>query len=204
MTEEHLDRIIRDADPYRPDVIGHLDGAKLALLEEIMSEPTPDSVVYAPQPRSRARRGVVRRFAGPLAAAAALIGVLAVSTMLRGHPDDRQAAPTGTPGPATSVVYSPVALKAAEENPRLLIDEPGWKVTNVWGFAEQQGAIMFSNAGRQVEMNWYPAGGYNGRYADRLDVSAPEAVQVDGWAGDVFRYSAKDFAVMLRPRDGVF
>ncbi|MFE9957567.1 hypothetical protein [Micromonospora sp. NPDC005299] len=204
MTEEHLDRLVRDADPYRPDVIGHLDGAQQALLEEIMSEPTLDRVAEAPQPGPRARRGLVRRFAGPLTAAAALIGVLAVSTMLRDHPDDRQAAPTGTPGPATSVVYSPVALKAAEENPRLLIDEPGWKVTNVWGFAKQQGAIAFSNGGRHVEMNWYPAAQYDGYHADRLNVSPPEAVKVDGWQGDLFRYSAKDFAVMLRPRDGVF
>ena len=49
MTEEHLERMVRDADPYRPDVIGHLDGAKQSLLEEIMSEPTLDRVVEPPQ-----------------------------------------------------------------------------------------------------------------------------------------------------------
>ncbi|WP_433286673.1 hypothetical protein [Micromonospora sp. CA-244673] len=209
MTEEHLDRMVRDADPYRPDVIGHLDGAEQALLEEIMSEPTPDRVAEAPQPRSRARRGLVRRLAGPLTAAAALIGVLAVVTVYGEPPEDRQAAPTETAGPTsagptTSIVFSPVALKAAEENPRLLIDEPGWQVTTVYGFAEKQGTIAFRNGEQQMDMNWYPADQYDGYHADRRHVSAPEAVKVDGWSGDLFRYGAEDFAVMLRPRDGVF
>ncbi|MEU5723504.1 hypothetical protein ABZ783_16990 [Micromonospora sp. NPDC047738] len=204
MTEEHFDRIVRDADPYPPDVIGHLAGAKQALLEEIMSEPTFHRVVAPPQPPSPANRGIVRRFAGALTAAAVLIGIVAVSTVLRQHPDDQQAAPTGIPGAGTPVVYSPVAMKAAEENPRLLIDQPGWQVTTVYGFAEQQGTVDFSNGGRQLEMNWYPAGQYDGYRTDRLHVSAPEPVTVDSWPGDLFRYSADDFAVMLRPRDGVF
>ncbi|WP_262284314.1 hypothetical protein [Micromonospora sp. MA102] len=209
MTEEHVDRLVRDADPYRPGFIGGLDGAKQALLEEIMSEPTPDRVAEAPQPRSRPRRGLVRRLAGPLTAAAALVGVLAVVTVHGQPPDDRQAAPTDTvgpttAGPTTSVAFSPVALQAAERNPRLLIDEPGWKVTTVYGFAEKQGTIAFRKGGRQLDMNWYPADQYAGYHADRRQVSAPEAVKVDGWSGDLFRYRSDDFAVMLRPRDGVF
>ncbi|MFC0033951.1 hypothetical protein ACFFMM_30950 [Micromonospora chaiyaphumensis] len=208
MTEEHVDRLVRDADPYRPEVIRHLDGAEQALLEEIMSEPTPDRVADAPR-RSRTRRGLVRRLAGPLTAAAALIGVLAVVTVYGEPPGDRRAAPTETvaptsAGPTTSIVFSPVALKAAEENPRLLIDEPGWQVTTVYGFAEKQGTIAFRNGGQQMDMNWYPADQYAGYHADRRNVSAPEAVKVDGWSGDLFRYSAEDFAVLLRPRDGVF
>lgn len=53
-------------------------------------------------------------------------------------------------------------------------------------------------------MNWYPAAGYDDYHKDRLEVSKPEPVKVDGWPGDLFRYSANDFAVMLRPRDGSF
>jgi hypothetical protein len=41
------------------------------------------------------------------------------------------------------------------------------------------------------------------RYTDRLAVSPAEPATVDGWTGHLFRYSAGDFAVMLRPRDGV-
>ncbi|MFI6262528.1 hypothetical protein [Micromonospora sp. NPDC051006] len=204
MTEEHLDRMVRDADPYRPDVIGHLDGARQSLLEEIVSEPTPGPVVEPPQTRPRPRRGMVRRFAGALTAAAVLTGVVAASTMLREHPVDRQAAPVDSPSASTPVVYSPVAMKAAEENPRLLINQRGWRATTVYGFAKQQGTIAFSNGGRQLEMNWYPADYYHDFYADRLNVSPPEPVRVDGWPGELFRYSVGDFAVMLRPRDGVF
>ncbi|MFG2012775.1 hypothetical protein ACGFNF_27295 [Micromonospora sp. NPDC048868] len=204
MTEEHLDRMVRDADPYRPAVIRRLDGAKQTLLEEIMSEPRLERVVESPPPRSRTGRGIVRRFAGALTAAAVLTGLLAVSTVLREHPDDSQAPPTDAASAGAPVVYSPVAMKAAEGNPRLLIDQPGWKVTTVYGFTEQQGTIAFSNDGRQLEMNWYPAGQYESFHADRLHVSPPQAVRVDGWLGDLFRYSSDDFAVMLRPRDGVF
>ncbi|SBT37400.1 hypothetical protein [Micromonospora auratinigra] len=207
MTEEHLDRLVRDADPYRPDVIGCLDGAKQSLLEEIMSQPTLERVAEPSPSAPRARRGRVRRLAGVLTAAAVLTGVFAVSTVLRQQPDEHRAAPPGTAavaGDGTAVVYSPVALKAAEQNPRLLIDQPGWQVISVWGFTEQQGKIVFRNGGRELAMDWYPGNQYGGYHADRLDVSAPQAVKVDGWPADLFRYGADEFAVMLRPRDGSF
>lgn len=210
MTEEHLDRMVRDADPYRPDLLGHLDGAEQTLLEEIMSEPTLAPVAEGPQPPARPRRTVVRRLAGVAAAAAVLAGALVVPVLLRADPDGDPsapaAAPDGRPGPASGVPvrYSPMVLKAAEQNPRLLIDQPGWRAVTVYGFADKQGTIAFRNGDRELEMNWYPAAEYAGFRADRLNVSDPEPVTVDGWSGDLFTYRADDFAVMLRPRDGVF
>ncbi|KKK07220.1 hypothetical protein [Micromonospora sp. HK10] len=212
MTEEHLDRMVRDADPYRPDLLGHLDGAEQTLLEEIMSEPTLTPVAEPPQPPGRPRRTVVRRLAGVFAAAAVLTGALVVPGLLRADPDGGRSGPAaGAPDPAgdpsasgAPVRYSPVALKAAEQNPRLLIDQPGWRATTVYGFTDQQGTIAFRNGDREVEMNWYPAAEYANFRADRLNVSDPEPVTVDGWSGDLFTYRADDFAVMLRPRDGVF
>ena len=197
MTEEHLARRIRDADPYRPDLIGHLDGAAQDLLEEIVS---------APQSPGRARRVMISRFAGAGVAAAVLAVVLVVSMMNVDRPEGHQASPaTGSSSDVTGViVYSAMVLKAAEENPRLLIDQPGWKPTTVYGFAEKEGTIAFRNGGRDLEMNWYPGGSYDSYHADRLEVSEAEPVTVDGWPGDLFRYSAGDFAVMLRPRDGSF
>ncbi|MFU8870998.1 hypothetical protein [Micromonospora sp. SL4-19] len=199
MTDKHLDQMVRDADPYRPDVIGHLDGAQQALLEEIMSVPTLHRVLEPPQARPPAPRSMVRRTAGALAAAAILAGVLALPAVLPEHQDDSLAAPTGTP-----IAYSAAALKAAEDNPRLLINRPGWKVTTVYGFAKQQGTIRFRNGRQELEMNWYPAGPYDGFYADRLTVSKPEPVTVDSFPGDLFIYNVGDFEVLLRPRDGVF
>ncbi|WP_089154762.1 hypothetical protein [Micromonospora sp. NBS 11-29] len=197
MTDDQLDQMVRDADPYRPDAVGHLDGAQQALLAEIMAAPTLQRILEPPPPRLPARRGRIRRTAGALAAAAVLAGALAVPAVLPERPADGPAA-------ATPVVYSAAAMKAAEENPRLLINRPGWKVTTVYGFAAQQGTIRFRNGRQELEMNWYPVGSYDDFHADRLAVGRPEPVTVDGWPGDLFAYSAGDFEVLLRPRDGVF
>jgi hypothetical protein len=203
MTDEHLDRLVRDADPYRPELIGRLDGADGSLLEEIMSVP----------PRPRMRPSTVRRFAGALVAASLVTGVLAVSTMPDADQSGHRAAPAvpseapvvhGSGPAATAMVYSAAVLKAAEANPRLLIDQPGWTATTVYGFTKQTGTIEFEHGPRRLTMTWYPADGYDSYYQDRLAVSRPEAVQVDGGAGSLFRYSDNDFAVMLRPRDGAF
>lgn len=196
MTDPHLDRVVRDADPYRPDAIGRVGAARQTLLEEIMSEPGHD---HAPRWRVWSRSVKVRRVAGALAAAAAVAGVLTLPAILRDQPDDRGSAAAGAP-----LVFPPGALQAAEDNPRLLIDEPGWKAIHVYGFAQEAGTIAFDNGVRQLEMNWYPADQYDSYYKDRLDVSAPEPAEVDGRPGNVFTYSAGDFAVMLRPRDGAF
>lgn len=203
MTDEHLDRMVRDADPYRPGAVGHLDEAAQDLLEEIMSmSSSRRPAAEPPGRRLRPRRAVVSGLAGASVAATLLAGVLAVSIM-RGQPDEPAIPPTTSEstGPAA---YSAMVLKAAEENPRLLIDQPGWTATTVYGFTEKVGTIAFSNGGRQVEMNWYPADQYDGYHKDRRHVSTPEPVRVDGWPADLFRYSATDFAVMLRPRDGSF
>jgi RNA polymerase sigma factor (sigma-70 family) len=207
MTDKHLDRMVRDADPYRPDVIRHLDGAAQNLLEEIMSTPTLDRVAEPPGTRRlRARRGIMSGLVGASVAATVLAGVLVVSTMKPDQPGGRQASPaTSSSSEATgTTTYSAMVLKAAEQNPRLLIDQPGWKATTVQGFAEETGEISFSNGGRQLTMNWFPAGRYDDFHEDRLRVSKPESVKVDGWPGDLFRYSASDFAVMLQPRSGSF
>ncbi|WP_406069628.1 hypothetical protein [Micromonospora sp. NBC_01638] len=201
MTEEHLDRLVREADPARLDVIGHLSGVKQTLLEEIMSDSTLDRFVEPPQRQPRAGRRV-RRFASVAAAVAVLASVLSGSVLLREPEEVGEADPAPTAG--APVVYSPVAMRAAEKNPRLLINRPGWKAATVYGFTQEQGTIVFRRGDRELEMNWYPAGNYADRYADRLNVSPPKAVQVDGWPGHLFEYSAGDFAVMLRPRDGVF
>jgi hypothetical protein len=135
-----------------------------------------------------------------VAAAAVLVAVLAVSVVVRHRstPARDQAAP------ATSTRWSAVALKAAEQNPRLLIDEPGWVAKTVYGFAEKNGTIRFVNGPRDLEMNWYPADQYEGYRRDRKAVSKPEPAQIQGWPGFVYTYSAGDFAMQLKPRDGVF
>jgi len=203
MTDEHLDRMVRDADPYRPDVAHHLDGAAQSLLEEIMSVPTLERVAEPPGKRPRIRRRLITAVAGASVAAAVLAGVFALSATNADRPGDRPGDRPAT-GSAVGVHYSALVLKAAEENPRLLINQPGWTATYVSGFTEKAGAITFSKGGKQLEMDWYPASQYASYHLDRLHVSKPVPVRVAGWPGERFRYTATDFAVMLRPRDVSF
>ncbi|MGC4869933.1 hypothetical protein ACLQ3B_31320 [Micromonospora sp. DT53] len=201
MTDEQLDRRVRDADPYRPEVVARLDGAAQDLLEEIMSTPILESVPEPPGRRPRPRRRVL----GGLATAGVAAAVLAVAFGIAMVKPDQPAASPETPSTAATpgtTSYSAMVLKAAEENPRLLIDQPGWKATDVDGFAKREGSITYRNGGRLIRMSWYEASEYDGRYKDRLQVSKPESVQVDRWPGDLFRYNEREFEVILQPRDG--
>ncbi|MEH1164503.1 hypothetical protein V6V47_03855 [Micromonospora sp. CPCC 205539] len=204
MTDEHLDRKVRDADPYRPEVIANLGGAAQDLLEEIMSTPTLETVTEPPGGRPRARRHLRSSLVSAGVAAAVLAVVFGVSMVKTDQPAGTDASPEVSSTPEAPITYSAMVLKAAEQNPRLLINQPGWKATAVYGFTKQVGAITFTNGGRHLEMNWYQARQYDGYHQSRLNVSKPEPVQVDRWPGELFRYSADEFAVMLRPRDGAF
>jgi hypothetical protein len=184
-----IDDQLHGADPYRPEIVRHLDGADQTLLEEIMSADR------MPAPWRR-------RLIAPIAAAAALIGVLAVSAAIRHErPATHEAA---RPTPTTTSDWSPLVLRAAEQNPRLLIQEPGWKITTVYGFTENTGTMRFTKGDHDLEVNWYPAKEYQGYYTGRLDVSKPEPGAVDGVEGTIFTYSASDFAIMLKPNDDTF
>ncbi|MBQ1023840.1 hypothetical protein [Micromonospora sp. C95] len=199
MTDEHLDRLVRDVDPYRPEIIRRLAGADEQLLEEIMSTPKLDSVPARP-----VRRTLVRRLAGPVAAAAAVAGVVA-ATVWSTPPDDRYAGPTGLPSVGTAAISGwELDLKAAQAHPRLLIDEPGWNATSVYGFAEETGTIEFRNGDRSLQMNWYPDEQYQDYYDDRLHVSRPEATTVADRPASIFTYRENDMSAMLRPQDGTF
>ncbi|GIF05141.1 hypothetical protein [Actinoplanes siamensis] len=189
MTDDRLDRLVRDADPYR---VRDLDGADQELLEEIMS--TPDVV------RKR------RRLLVPLATAAAVTGVVAAGAVLA---RERSTTEYAAPLPNISIAAPAAdawefALKAAEENPRLLITEPGWKITSVYGFADESGDIFFENGKRSLNITWYPAKYYQSYYTDRLAVSKPQPSAIGDWAGDVFTYGDSDFALLLHARDGSF
>ncbi|MBB2940718.1 hypothetical protein FB565_000422 [Actinoplanes lutulentus] len=197
MTDEHLDRQVRDADPYRPDLVARLEGAEQHLLEEIMSTPKLASVPL--------RRTLVRRLSAAVAAAAVIAVAVTASTLVRREPPEPYAGPVGLPGGSAGAISGwELDLKAAENLPRLLIDQPGWKATYVNGFDTENGSIRFEKDGRGLEMTWYPDQYYQSYYDDRLDVSAPEATTVAGRPADIFTYSASDFAVMLKAEGPTF
>ncbi len=192
MTDDRLDRMVREADPYRQL---DLHGADQELLEEIMS--TPVSLAEKRRPR---------RLLISLATAAAVTGVLSVGYLAHQRSTTEYAGPMpniSISAPAAGDSWT-FALKAAEENPRLLIDEPGWKIASIYGFADEKGDITFANGDRTLEINWYPEKEYADYNTDRLRVSKPDPSAVGDWPGSIFTYSADDFALMLHPRDGMF
>ncbi|MEK8107389.1 hypothetical protein NKG94_23720 [Micromonospora sp. M12] len=164
MTDEQLDRRVRDADPYRPEVIAHLDGVAQDLLEEIMSTPILESVTEPPGSPSRPRRRLLSGLASAGVAAAVVAVVVGVWAGGANRPEGREPAPgrSSTSAAPGTVSYSAMVLKAAEENPRLLIDQPGWKATHVDGFAKRDGSVTYSNGGRHLRMSWYEASEYDG------------------------------------------
>ena len=201
MTDKRADRLVQNADSYDPDAVRDLHGADQALLEEIMSKPPVKLLI------PKRQRRVLLSGIGLVAAAALTVAVAAPSVLSNHHDGPEVAGPTQGQGQSVhtdkgQIFYAAATIEAAEQNPRLLIDEPGWKVTQVYGFTKDNGTIEFTNGDRSVEMNWYPAAGYDGYYQDRLGVSEPEPTTIDGQQSDLFRYSANDFAVMLKP-DGI-
>ncbi|MCX5116411.1 hypothetical protein OG992_04435 [Micromonospora sp. NBC_00362] len=194
--DERVDRLVRDADPGGLGGVGDLAGVKRALLEEIVSESGVEGGAGIARRRLR-----VRRFAGVVTAAAVLMSVVPASMVLRGQAEGGGVSPIVTP--AEGVVFSPLVLGAAERNPRLLIDRPGWKVTDLSGFTEELGMIRFRRGERELEMNWFSAWVYTYRYSDRLADGPPKSVRVAGWPGDLFQNLNGDFTVLLRPHDDV-
>lgn len=195
MTDEQIDRLVRSADRHVPESIGSLHGAGEALLEEIMRTPR--------QPK---HDGALRHWRRPLVGAlvaAAVLAVLVTVPRLQGSEPgpagEREVVQAGTG--SDEIVYTAAAIKVAENNPRLLIDEPGWKVTTVCGFEKDSGLVVFRMGERELEMNWYPARSYGAYYDDRLEISDPEPVSTSDQSGLLFRYSATDVEAIL-PADG--
>jgi len=176
----------------------------------------PPEREFTPEVRTRLRTRILsatvepaprrsRRLGWPLAgagiAAAALIGVFALSVPNPAPPGNHPVT-----SETTAVPYSALALKAAEQNPRLLIDEPGWSVDGLWGFGDENGSIRWANGKRHLEMNWYAAQYYQGRrFGDTwLIQQKPEKVMMDGQTGELFSYGDQSWGVMFQPRGASF
>ncbi|MFY1615480.1 hypothetical protein [Micromonospora sp. WMMD736] len=192
---ERVDELVRDADPGR--VLGDVGEVKRALLVEIMAESS-----FGRRAGVSRRWSGVRGVAGVVTAAAVLVSVLSVSMVVRGRSEGGGVSPIVTAD--AGVVYSPAVVAGAERNPRLLIDRAGWRVTNLSGFAEEQGGVTFRRGGQEVEMTWYPADAYALRYPDRRGEGPARSVRVDGGPAELFQGLNGDFTVMVRPRDGVY
>ncbi|AGL19053.1 hypothetical protein [Actinoplanes sp. N902-109] len=193
MTDEELDRLVRDADPYRP----------VASAQEQQS--LLDEIVAAPPARSW-------RTAAVLSAAAALIAVVTLPALLVSHRQQAPAPPVGflaasaaAPSAVPSATPAPVSLLTITGDKVLLLaGSSGWKITTVYGFGADDGTVVIAKGDLSLDITWYPGARHDSYYQDRLEVSAPEPGVVDGWAGDVFTYSDSDWELLLHARSGVF
>jgi hypothetical protein len=100
--------------------------------------------------------------------------------------------------------YAAAAIRIAEDNPRLLVTAPGWKITDASQFESHYGRITFRDGGRELELNWYPAGFYKANLRDRAHVSRPERSRLLGGIATTVEYGDTDFATTLAPIDGIF
>lgn len=189
MTDEQL----RAADPYRPGLAADLDGADQSLLEEIMStDPMP----------SAGRRWLV----AVAAAAAVLIGAVAVSVVVRHHSAGQLNPVAPAPSPSRSAVVTPPQKPepAGPPSPLLLVDQPGWKCIHVENLYQGDGSAYFTKGKLNLEITWFAAGEYDSRHAGNGTPVKYQPGSIDGLPGDIFTISPTNFAIMLKPRGDYF
>jgi hypothetical protein len=152
------------------------------------SQPVPVGDRVALETGAAPRR---RRAALGLAAIAVLAALLVAGGWLRGggggHPE-----------------FAAAAIRVAEANPRLLVTEPGWKISRADEFEADSGELTFSDGSHRFEVHWYPAKYYGQYLRDRANVSAPERGTLLGQAATTVEYSPEEYATMLSPQGSVF
>jgi hypothetical protein len=169
-----------------------LAGARAVLLEEIMSTPT---LVRTRTPQAHRR---VRRAIASLGAAAAVAAVITGTFVVTN--DARTT-------PKQALRYPAAAIAAAESNPRLALDMPGWKITEVAGFAKTTGSVTYSDGPLSIELTWYDASDYASFYDERTIESAEpvRAIDVAGREGILVTFRpGEDFEVVLEPEGDSF
>jgi hypothetical protein len=111
----------------------------------------------------------------------------------------------GHAGPdRTSGLFSTAAQRVAADNPRLLVDAPGWKVTHIEEFEATDGEMRFGNGRRELQVNWRPAEQHREYVDDRRDASRPQPVRVLAMKAQLFTYSPGDFTVIAPVQGRVF
>ena len=118
------------------------------------------------------------RLPGLAAAAVAAAAVLAVTLTGGGE----------KLGTSPERAWAASAVRVANAVPRLLIGEPGWRVTRADEFSVRDGEMRFRNGSRRVDLFWRP-GPFRAWVDDRAH-SADKLAPVDvlGGRATVFRY----------------
>jgi hypothetical protein len=104
--------------------------------------------------------------------------------------------------------FATAAIAVAEVNPRLLVTEPGWAVTDAGEFEADEGEVSFSDGTHRFDVHWYPARFYRRYLRDRALVSTPETSKLLGHTATTIRYGLNsggaEYATMFSPQGAVF
>jgi hypothetical protein len=104
--------------------------------------------------------------------------------------------------------FAEAAIEVAEANPRLLVTQPGWKVTDAGEFEAGEGEVTFGDGDHRLDIHWYPARYYRRYLRDRALVSTPETSRLLGHTATTIDYGLSqggaEFATMLSPQGPVF
>jgi len=191
MNDRDLDQLIARANPFGDDTVRQLPtaDAESDLMEGILSTPTTR--------RSLPRRPVRLAAAAAVVAAAVAGGAVAATTGGETH----HARPSLSNPSAPHIAYAANVREVAEANQRLLIDEPGWKITHVDQFTVAEGEVHFENGSKSLDVNWRATGDYQGYYDDRAHDNAKQPITLLGQHGTLFTYpDANDFTTILPPK----
>lgn len=140
-------------------------------------------------PSSRRRR-VRLALGGGLACAAAIAGLVLFGG--------------GSVGGGGPPAFAAAAIEVAEANPRLLVTQPGWKVSYAGEFEVDAGEVSFGDGAHRFDVHWYPARFYRGYLRDRAFVSKPRTSILFGRRATTVRYDEGEYATMLAPQGNVF
>ena len=180
------EQMFRDADPYRPAVAGAVDEAAADLLGQIVAEPAGRRPAY---------RLAVVGVAAAVAAAAVAVPIV------RGTPQppptvSTSISPSAVPPPPSGPLEPAKVRKAAQQGPRLVLGEPGWRIVHLEPYGERTGEMAYRNGERELMITWSPATGHD-------DLAGGDEVTVGGLTGRLVAYGKGDFDVVTEPHDGI-
>lgn len=193
MRDDELTRLLAEASPISEAEVGAFDfeQAEAELMSEITGSPALSDVADLDTARQgRLRRHLTRgRVVAALAGAAAAVAVTMIGVGSFGG-DERPA-------------FAAEAIRVAEENPRLLVTEPGWSVTRADEFTADSGEMTFSNGQDELELFWRPAGDYKSSLRVRTREASTTEIELLGRSATLFTFDGY-FTTLLPPQGRIF
>jgi len=165
-----------------------LQAGRAELLEEIMST----TALSSPAPETEQLPSRRSRWSVPVAAAAAVAGIVGGSLWASGLLPDEDRSVATQPG--------------AQPGGRAVLEAPGWVVSSTEAGDDGYGEVGYEKGDARFTITWYPAESYESYVVDRehiYDPPAPgEPVEVLGRPGQLWAYDAQDHTVIREVDDG--